>query len=96
MERAFKFLKRTSVSCGAMGEGGGVSAEDRGGVVLAEFRPKTGAVWCFPAKKQASRQRTVSLRRDEAGPLGPTEETPSRVKETTRNELRKNGKRSYH
>ena len=35
MDRAFKFLKRTSVNGGAVGEGGGVSAEAKGGVVLS-------------------------------------------------------------
>jgi hypothetical protein len=35
MERAFTFLKRTSVSCGAPGAGAGVTLEDKGGVVLA-------------------------------------------------------------
>jgi hypothetical protein len=35
MERAFKFLKRTSVSCGAPGAGAGVTLEDKGGVVFA-------------------------------------------------------------
>lgn len=34
MERAFKFLKRTSVSCGAPGAGVGVTLEDKGGVVF--------------------------------------------------------------
>jgi hypothetical protein len=34
MERAFKFLKRTSLSCGAVAVGTGVAAEDNGGVVL--------------------------------------------------------------
>ena len=35
MERAFKFLKRTSVSCGAPDAGAGAALEDKGGVVLA-------------------------------------------------------------
>ena len=34
MARAFKFLKRTSLSCGAPGEGTGVTEADNGGVVL--------------------------------------------------------------
>lgn len=34
MERAFKFLKRTSLSCGAVAVGTGVAAEDNGGVVV--------------------------------------------------------------
>ena len=33
MARAFKFLKSTSVSCGAIGDGAGVTLEDNGGVV---------------------------------------------------------------
>ena len=35
IERAFRFLKSTSVSCGTLGEGAGVSEEESGGVVLA-------------------------------------------------------------
>ena len=35
IERAFKFLKRTSVNCGAPEEGAGVTEADNGGVVLA-------------------------------------------------------------
>jgi hypothetical protein len=37
MERAFKFLKRTSVSCGGVGagEGDGLSGALKGGVVLS-------------------------------------------------------------
>ena len=35
MARAFKFLKSTSVSCGALGDGAGVTLEDNGGVVAA-------------------------------------------------------------
>jgi hypothetical protein len=35
MERAFRFLKRTSVSCKALGEGAGVTDEESGGVLLA-------------------------------------------------------------
>ena len=34
MARAFKFLKRTSLSCGAPDEGTGVTDADNGGVVL--------------------------------------------------------------
>jgi hypothetical protein len=34
IERAFKFLKSTSLSCGAVGDGAGVTLEDSGGVVL--------------------------------------------------------------
>jgi hypothetical protein len=34
MARAFKFLKRTSLSVGAPGEGAGVTEADNGGVVL--------------------------------------------------------------
>ena len=34
IERAFRFLKRTSVNCGAPGDGAGVTAADSGGVVL--------------------------------------------------------------
>ena len=34
MERAFKFLKSTSVSCGAVAEGAGVTEADKGGGVL--------------------------------------------------------------
>jgi hypothetical protein len=34
MERAFKFLKRMSLSCGAVAVVIGVAAEDNGGVVL--------------------------------------------------------------
>jgi len=34
MERAFRFLKRTSVSCGAPEVGAGVTEVDNGGVVL--------------------------------------------------------------
>jgi len=33
--RAFKFLKSTSVNCGAVAEGDGVAADDEGGVALA-------------------------------------------------------------
>lgn len=36
MERAFKFLKRTSVSGGAVGKGPGVTEEESGGVVVTE------------------------------------------------------------
>ena len=36
IERAFRFLKSTSVSCGAIGEGAGVTEEESGGVVLAD------------------------------------------------------------
>ena len=36
IERAFRFLKSTSVSCGAVGEGVGVTEEESGGVVLAD------------------------------------------------------------
>src|SRR5437667_12131606 len=36
IERAFRFLKSTSVSCGAVGEGAGVTEEESGGVVLAD------------------------------------------------------------
>jgi hypothetical protein len=35
MERAFKFLKSTSVSCGVAEDGGEAAAEDKGGVVLS-------------------------------------------------------------
>jgi hypothetical protein len=35
IERAFKFLKSTSVNCGAPEEGAGVTEADNGGVVLA-------------------------------------------------------------
>ncbi len=35
MERAFRFLKSTSVSCGAGADGGGIAADDKGGVVLS-------------------------------------------------------------
>ena len=35
MERAFKFLNRTSVSCGAPADGAGVTFEESGGVVTA-------------------------------------------------------------
>ena len=35
MARAFKFLKSTSVNCGAVAEGDGVAADDKAGVVLA-------------------------------------------------------------
>ena len=35
MERAFKFLKSTSVSCGAPEEGAGVTEAENGGVVVA-------------------------------------------------------------
>ena len=35
IERAFKFLKRTSDNCGAPEEGAGVTEADNGGVVLA-------------------------------------------------------------
>jgi hypothetical protein len=35
IERAFRFLKRTSVNCGAPADGAGVTAADNGGVVLA-------------------------------------------------------------
>jgi hypothetical protein len=31
IERAFRFLKSTSVSCGALGKGGGVKEEDKSG-----------------------------------------------------------------
>jgi len=34
MDRAFKFLKRTSVNCGAPEDGAGVTEADNGGVVL--------------------------------------------------------------
>jgi hypothetical protein len=34
MERAFKLLKSTSVSCGAVAEGAGVTEADKGGGVL--------------------------------------------------------------
>jgi hypothetical protein len=59
-----------------------------------DFRAQLEAVWCSPAKKQAMPRATVSLGCDEADPLAPEEKTPSKVKKTTRNELRKNGKRS--
>jgi len=36
IERAFRFLKSTSVSCGTVGEGAGVTEEESGGVVLAD------------------------------------------------------------
>jgi hypothetical protein len=52
-------------------------------------------VWCSPEKKQASSQATVSLAHDEADLPALAEKTPSRSKETTRNELRKNEKQSY-
>ncbi len=35
IDRAFKFLKSTSVNCGAPAEGAGVTEADNGGVVLA-------------------------------------------------------------
>jgi hypothetical protein len=35
MARAFTFLKSTSVSCGGLGDGAGVTLEDNGGVVAA-------------------------------------------------------------
>jgi hypothetical protein len=35
IDRAFKFLKRTSVNCGAPAEGAGATEADNGGVVLA-------------------------------------------------------------
>src|SRR5213080_213629 len=35
IERALRFLKRTSVSCGAPEDGAGVTEADNGGVVLA-------------------------------------------------------------
>lgn len=34
IERAFRFLKRTSVNCGAPDDGAGVTEADNGGVVL--------------------------------------------------------------
>ena len=36
IERALRFLKSTSVSCGAVGEGAGVTEEESGGIVLAD------------------------------------------------------------
>ena len=46
IERAFKFLNSTSVSCGVVGEGAGVTLAESGGVVLAgdaiEEVPVTG------------------------------------------------------
>lgn len=36
MARAFKFLKNTSVNCGAVAEGDGVAADDKAGVLLAD------------------------------------------------------------
>jgi len=35
IDRAFRFLKRTSVNCGAPADGAGVTEADSGGVVLA-------------------------------------------------------------
>ena len=35
MERAFKFLKSTSVNCGTVAEGGEVAAEAKDGLVLS-------------------------------------------------------------
>ena len=35
MERAFKFLKSTSVNCGTVAEDEAVAADDKGGVVLS-------------------------------------------------------------
>lgn len=39
MARAFRFLKSTSLSCGALGDGTGVTLEDNGGVVAAADAP---------------------------------------------------------
>src|SRR5258708_16030761 len=36
IERAFRFLKSTSVSCSTVAEGAGVTEEESGGVVLAD------------------------------------------------------------
>ena len=44
MERAFKFLKRTSVSCGVVDEGVAAGA-DKGGVVLAGDAVADAALW---------------------------------------------------
>lgn len=60
-----------------------------------EFPAQLEAVWCSPEKRQASPQATISLGADEVAPPAPAEKTPSKLKETTRNELRKNGKQSY-
>ena len=60
-----------------------------------EFPAQLEAVWCSPEKRQASSQATVSLGADEVDPPAPAEKAPSKLKETTRNELRKNGKQSY-
>jgi len=35
MERAFKFLKSTSVNCGTVAEGGGLAAEVKDGLLLS-------------------------------------------------------------
>jgi hypothetical protein len=76
IERAFRFLKRTSVSCGAVGDGAGVTDEYNGGVVLAgdaigEAPPageRPGGVSSWPGKIET----TQSERRD-------IEKTGSRV-----------------
>jgi hypothetical protein len=60
-----------------------------------KFPAQLEAVWCSLEKKQASSQATVSLGADEVDPPGPAKKMPSFPKEPTRNELRKNGKRSY-
>lgn len=71
MERAFRFLKRTSVNGGAVGAEGELLGAAKGGVVLS------GEV----AGEMAG---DGFIRGDAAGPPVPTQEMPSKLKERER------------
>jgi hypothetical protein len=74
MERAFKFLKRTSLSCDAVAVGTGVAAEDNGGVVLTgeavgeapATGPALGGDSSCAEVKQAAEIETSAAHRNES------------------------------
>jgi hypothetical protein len=73
MARAFTFLKRTSLSCGAPGDGTGVTEADNGGVVLTGDAPGeaplTGAALggvSSCAERELAVARTTQRRKDRA------------------------------
>ena len=68
IERAFRFLKSTSVSCGALGEGAGVTEEDKSGVAAGDAigdAPLTGE-WPGGVSSWAGKIETAQINRSEA------------------------------
>jgi len=68
MERALRFLKSTSVSCGALGEEAGVTEEDKSGVAAGDAigdAPLTGE-WPGGVSSWADKIETAQINRSEA------------------------------